>query len=51
MGVLAESDAESIKGRNDQVEPLEKEQIGPLDRSTLGNDFRIFKKRSKPIIS
>ena len=38
----------ALKNKSINIEPLEKSQIGPgsIDL-TLGNDFRIFKKRSK----
>jgi dCTP deaminase len=40
--------AKALKNKLINIEPLEKSQIGPgsIDL-TLGNDFRIFKKRSK----
>jgi dCTP deaminase len=40
--------AKALKNRSIRVEPLDKSQIGPgsIDL-TLGNDFRIFKKRTK----
>ncbi|OGW34267.1 MAG: dCTP deaminase [Nitrospirae bacterium GWD2_57_9] len=49
MSVLIGKEIEkALKNRSIRVEPLDKSQIGPgsIDL-TLGNDFRIFKKRSK----
>jgi len=49
MSVLIGKEIEkAIKNRSIQVEPFNRSQIGPgsIDL-TLGNDFRIFKKRSK----
>jgi dCTP deaminase len=49
MSVLIGKEIEkALKTRTIKVEPFEKSQIGPgsIDL-TLGNDFRIFKKRSK----
>jgi dCTP deaminase len=49
MSVLIGNEIEkALKTKKIRIEPLEKSQIGPgsIDL-TLGNDFRIFKKRSK----
>ena len=49
MSVLIGKEIEkALKNKKIKIEPLDKSQIGPgsIDL-TLGNDFRIFKKRSK----
>lgn len=49
MGILVGAEIEkALKDGSIRIEPLDRSQIGPgsIDL-TLGNDFRVFKKRSK----